>query len=194
MPVDEADIQKTAFRAGLSGLYEFTHMLFRLSNSESSFHHLMEMCLWDQQFVRLLLYLDNICVFATSIDKMLDHTELVFKWLEEFNLKIKPKTCHFFHHSVIFLGHVLSTDGIYANLKKLDKVRDWPVPSNPKELQSFFGLDSYYCWLIPKFTAIAKCLHQLVGPANHQKSKKKSKNNDLKAKLNKENFTWTGKH
>ena len=91
MPVEEADIPKTAFRAGSSGLYEFIHVPFRLSNSGSSFCCLMEMCLRDQQFVTLLLYLDNICIFATSIDKMLDCIELVFKQLEEFNLKIKPK-------------------------------------------------------------------------------------------------------
>ena len=91
MPVEEADIPKTAFRAGSSGLYEFTRMPFGLSNSGSSFCHLMEMCLGDQQFVTLLLYLEDICIFAASIDKMLDHIELVFKWLEDFNLKIKPK-------------------------------------------------------------------------------------------------------
>ena len=46
----------------------------------------MEMCQGNQQFVTLLLYLDDICVFGTSIAEMLDHIELVFKWLEEFNL------------------------------------------------------------------------------------------------------------
>ena len=102
MPVEEADIRKTAFRARSSGLYEFTCMPFWLSNSGSSFCHLMEMCLGDQQFVTLLLYLDDICVFATSIDEMLDSIELVFKWLEEFNLKIKPKKCYFFQHSGSF--------------------------------------------------------------------------------------------
>ena len=56
MPVEEADIPKTAFRAGSSGLYEFTHMPFGLSNSRSSFCHLMEMCLGDQQFVTLYCY------------------------------------------------------------------------------------------------------------------------------------------
>ena len=104
MPVEEADIPKTAFRAESSGLYEFTHMPFGLSNSRSSFCHLMEMCLGDQQFVTLLLYLDDICIFAASIDEMLDCIELVFKWLEDFNLKLKPKKCHFFQHSIIFLG------------------------------------------------------------------------------------------
>ena len=75
MPVDEADIHKTAFWAGSSGLYEFTRMPFGLSNSGSSFCHLMEMCLGDQQFITLLLYLDNICIFIANVDEMLDQTE-----------------------------------------------------------------------------------------------------------------------
>ena len=196
MPVEEADIPKTAFRAGSSGLYKFTHMPFGLSNSRSSFCCLMEMCLGDQQFVTLLLYLDDICIFAASIDEMLDHIELVFKWLEEFNLKIKPKKCHFFQCSIIFLGHVLSAEGISANPKKVEKVKNWPVPTNPKELQSFLGLASYYCHFIPKFAAIAKCLHQLVGPANHQKSKKNKTNSEPVADShsNRQAFQWTGKH
>ena len=98
---------------------------------------------------------------------MLDHIELVFKQLEEFNLKIKPKKYHFFQQSIIFLGHVLSADGISENPEKVNKVRYWPVPTNPTELQSFLGLASYYCQFIPKFAAIAKCLHQLVGQANN---------------------------
>ena len=72
MPVAESDVHKTAFRAGSSGLYEFTHMPFGLSNSGLNFCHLMEMCLSDQQFVTLLLYLDDICLFGASIDEMLD--------------------------------------------------------------------------------------------------------------------------
>ena len=47
MPVAESDIYKMAFRAGSSGLYEFTHMLVGLSNSGLSFCCLMEMCLGD---------------------------------------------------------------------------------------------------------------------------------------------------
>ena len=114
-------------------------MTFRLSNFGPSLFCLMEMCLGDQQFVTLLLYLDDICVFATVIDKMLDHIELVLEWLEELNLKIKPKKSYFIQCSIVFLGHVLSANCISANPKKVDKVEDWPVLSNPKELQSFWG-------------------------------------------------------
>ena len=55
----EDDIKKTVFRARSSGLYQFTHMPFGLSNAGSSFCCLMEQCLGDQQFVTFLLYLDN---------------------------------------------------------------------------------------------------------------------------------------
>ena len=87
----EDDIKKTAFRAGSSGLYEFTYMPFGLSNAGSSFCRLMEQCLGDQQFVTLLLYLDDICIFAPDVSTMLDQIELVFSQLKAFNLKIKPK-------------------------------------------------------------------------------------------------------
>ena len=76
--MDESDIHKTAFRAGSSGLYEFTHMPFGLLNAGASFCHLMEMCLGDQQYLTLLFYLDDICVLSSSIDEMLDRIVMVF--------------------------------------------------------------------------------------------------------------------
>ena len=87
----EDDIKKTTFRAGSSGLYEFTHMPFGLSNAGSSFCRLMEQCLGDQQFVTLLLYLNDISIFAPDASAMLDQIELVFSQLKAFNLKIKLK-------------------------------------------------------------------------------------------------------
>ena len=196
----EDDIKKTAFRAGSSGLYEFTPMPFGLSNSGSSFCRLMEQCLGDQQFVTLLLYLDDICIFAPDVSAMLDQMELVFSRLKSFNLKIKPKKSYFFQASVIFLGHILSSDRISANPEKVEKVRDWLVPSNAKELHSFLGLASYYRWFIPNFAHIAKCLHQLVGPTNVKKTKGKRKEaislEELKNKpdVTLPKFVWASEH
>ena len=142
--MEGSDIEKTAFRASSTGLYEFTHMPFGLLNADSSFCCLMEQCLGGQQFVNLLLYLDDICIFAPTIDDMLDQIELAFDRLKQFNLKIKPKKCQFFNTSVLFLGHVLSANGISANPEKVEKVKTWPVPKNIKEVLSFLGLASYY--------------------------------------------------
>ena len=91
MAMDEADTNKTAFCAGSLGLYKFTHMPFGLSSVGASFCHLMEMWLGDQQYLMLLFYLDDICVFSSTINEMLDRIALVFQHLKDFNLKIKPK-------------------------------------------------------------------------------------------------------
>ena len=81
MAMEEEDIEKTTFRAGSSGLYEFTRMPFGLTNVGASFCRLMEMCIGDQQYVTLLFYLDDICIFAETADQMLDRIEFVFSHL-----------------------------------------------------------------------------------------------------------------
>ena len=48
MAIEESDILKTVFCAGSIGLYEFTHLLFGLTNVGASFCHLMEMWIGDQ--------------------------------------------------------------------------------------------------------------------------------------------------
>ena len=50
LAMEVSDIKKTAFRACSTGLYEFTHMLFGLSNVGSSFCGMMEQCLGDKHF------------------------------------------------------------------------------------------------------------------------------------------------
>ena len=140
MAMEEEDILKTVFHAGSSGLYEFTRMPFGLTNAGMSFCRLMEMCIGDQQYITLLFYLDDICIFVEMADQMLDRIELVFSHLKEFNLKIKPKKSHFFQTSITFLGHILSADGVLPNLEKVAKIKDWPTPKTPKEVHSFVGL------------------------------------------------------
>ena len=64
---------------------------------------------------------------------------------------------------MIVLGHVLSANGVSANPEKVYKVRECPVPKKAKKLSSFLGLASYYCWFIPNFAQVTKCLHQVIG-------------------------------
>ena len=187
LAMEEEDIQKTAFRAGSSGLYEFTRMPFGLTNAGASFCRLMEMCIGDQQYVTLLFYLDDICVFTETADQMLDRVQLVFNRLKEFNLKIKPKKSYFFQAEVSFLGHVLSKKGVSPNPEKVKKIKDWPVPKDPKEVHSFVGLASYYQRFIPDFAKWAGPLHALIIPAS---TLYKVRTGILK-KSDLPNFNWT---
>ena len=155
-------MKKTTFRAGSSGLYEFTRMPFGSTNAGASFCHLMEMCISDQQYITLLFYLNDICIFAETADQMLDRIRFTFNRLKEFNLKIKPKKSFFFQAEVNFLGHILSQRGVSPNPEKVEKIHDWPVPTTSKEVHSFIGLASYNCRFIPNFVKWAGPLHALI--------------------------------
>ena len=127
-------------------------------------------CAWvTNNTLTLLFYLDDICVFSSSVNEMLDRIALVFGHLKEFNLKIKPKKTFFFQSSVLFLGHLLSKDGILPNPEKVSKVKDWPIPATAKEVHSFLGLASYYRRFIPQFAKWANPLHDLIHPICNEK-------------------------
>ena len=95
------------------------------------------------------------------MDIMLHQIEMVFNRLKYFHLNVKPKKCHFFLINCCIFSHIKSTDGISANLEKIEKVKDWPVPKSSKELYSFLGLTSYNRYFIPNVAHLAQCLHDL---------------------------------
>ena len=119
--MEDDDITKTAFRAGSSGLYEFSCMPFGLSNEGCIFCHLMEQCLGDQQFGTLLLYLDDIYIFAPSLKVVLDQIELVFNRLKEYHLKIKPKNVIALTPVFCFWAIFYHPEEYLQNLRKLKR-------------------------------------------------------------------------
>ena len=123
---------------------------------------------------------------------MLDRIALVLNHLQDFNLKIKPKKLFFFQSSVLFLGHTLSKDGISPNPKKVNKVREWPVPKTAKEVHSFLGLASYYHQFIPQFVKWANPLHDLIHPIVTKKKHAGTKLPPLPQNL--PPFQWTSDH
>ena len=85
-------VYQNDFRAWPSRLYELTQMPFGLSHSGSHFSpNGKKPGLSAAHDVMCDVTTTLGCVFAASIDKRLSRIELVFKRLNSFNLKIKPK-------------------------------------------------------------------------------------------------------
>ena len=84
----------------------------------------------------------------------------MFQKLEEAGLKLKPSKCELFQWQLIYLGHVISAQGIATEEGKIKAIKNWPTPMNVMEVQSFLGFTGYYCQFIPKFTQVAQPLHE----------------------------------
>ena len=150
--MDEDSIPLTAFTFGLLGFYECVCMPFGLTNALATFQHLMESCLGKLHLQQCIIYLDDIIIFATSVDEHLDRLRAVFDKLEQANLKLKPLKCEFFWERIEYLGHIMSKRGIETNPQKIEKVRNWPQPQNITELCGFLGLCNYYHKIIENFS------------------------------------------
>lgn len=174
----EKDRAKTAFCTPF-GLFEFNRMPFGLCNAPSTFQRLMERMFGDCRYQSVLLYLDDVIVFSSSIQQHLERLEVVFSRLQEQGLKAKFSKCHFFQRTVKYLGHVVSAEGVATDPDKVAVVRDWKSPTNLAELRSFLGFASYYRRFIAGFAKIAAPLHQVVAKLSPGVKKGKTPRKDL---------------
>jgi hypothetical protein len=90
------------------------------------------------------------------------HIEETLKRLSKHNLNAKISKCEFFKPSLTFLGHIVSRDGVRVCSDKVTAVREFPVPTNVKELRSFLGLSNFYRRFIQGFSRITAVLTKLL--------------------------------
>ena len=171
----EDDKVKTAFQVGPLGFYECNRMPFGLCNAPATFQRLMERCMGDLNLRDCLIYLDDIIIFSRTFEEHLGHLEAVFKRLQEHNLKLKPSKCEFLRNRVVYLGHVVSEDGIQTDPSKIEAVKSWPIPKCTKDIRKFLGFTGYYRRFVKDYATIARPLNDLlIGYSTNPKAKKKS--------------------
>ena len=152
--------EKTAFCVN-DRLYEYTRLPFGLRNAPSHFSRLMTSILSNLIGTAVLIYLDDIVVLGEIVA---DHTHnliCILETLRRSNLKINLTKCQFFKTSVEFLGHQVTPDGIRPVHDKVEAIRNYRRPRNPKEVSSFLGLASYYRKFIRNFASISRPLDAL---------------------------------
>ena len=155
------DIEKTAFNVE-HGHFEFLRMPMGLKNSPSTFQRVMDNVLRGLQNEICLVYLDDIIVFSTSLQEHMVNLEKVFQRLRESNFKIQMDKSEFLKLETVYLGHIISKDGIKPNPDKISAIKRYPIPKTPKEIKQFLGLLGYYRKFIPDFARLTKPLTQCL--------------------------------
>ena len=159
--LDQKSKPYTAF-CTKTGLYQWRVLPFGLTNAPSTFERIMERCFSGLSWKILLLYLDDVIVFAQTFKDALARLELVFNRLRQAGLKLKPNKCVLFASSVEFLGHRVSAGGVATDTEKVEVIKQWPVPKSVTEVRGFLGLTSYYRRFVRNFAEIARPLYDLT--------------------------------
>lgn len=161
LEIEPEDIPKTAFNTPY-GHYEYKRMPFGLKNAPATFQRVMDSVLCGLQGERCFVYLDDIVVFASSLQEHEQKLREVFTRLQKYELKVQPDKCEFLRREVAYLGHIISNEGVKPNPDKVQAVKDFPVPKCCKDIKAFLGLTGYYRRFIPNFSKVTKPLTSLL--------------------------------
>ena len=100
----------------------------------------MDQVLIGLQGTELFLYLDDIVVYATNLEEHGKKVRRLLKRLKEANLSLQPEKCEFLFKEIAYLGHIISSEGVKPDPKKIEAVQCFPQPKNPKNIKQFLGL------------------------------------------------------
>ena len=105
---------------------------------------------------------DDIIIWGENDEQLKERTIEVFKAVDRNGMKLNKSKCSFHQSELHFLGHIVSSDGIRPDDKKIVAIRNMPYPTNVKELQRFLGSINYLGKFIPNLSDHTDPLRKLL--------------------------------
>ena len=102
----------------------------------------------------MVVYFDDIVVYSKNREQQLEHLRQLFCLFREATLFANLKKCVFLQPQVLFLGFIVSAQGISINSDKVKAIREWSEPKTITDARSFHGLASFYRRFIRHFSSI----------------------------------------
>ncbi|KAL4385205.1 hypothetical protein GQ457_15G021460 [Hibiscus cannabinus] len=136
LKVREQDVLKTAFYPRY-GNYEFFVMPSGLTNATVAFMDVMNRVFHEYLDQFVVVFIDDILVYSRTEEDHDRHLRLVLQTLLENQLYAKLSKCEFWIRKAVFLGHVVSFEGIRMDPKKVEAVVNWKQPKSVTEIHSF---------------------------------------------------------
>jgi len=109
---------KTTFSTHF-GRYEFLVMPFGVTDGLLTFQLAMNATIED-----ILVSLDDILMYSTTIKEHLHHIEAVLQLLDKVGWKVKSGKCSFAQRNITYLRHVISDAGVATDPSKITAIQE----------------------------------------------------------------------
>ena len=67
------------------------------------------------------------------------HLRVVLQTLKEHQLYAKYSKCEFWLRPVTFLGHIISSEGVEVDPRKMEAVKNWSIQLTPTDIRNLLG-------------------------------------------------------
>ncbi|KAL7723388.1 hypothetical protein ACLKA6_006036 [Drosophila palustris] len=185
IPMARSSREYTAFTVPGRGLFHWKVMPFGLHSAPATFQRALDSVIGPDMEPYAFAYLDDIIVSGASLEEYVRKLGEVLRRLRQANLRLNRAKCKFFRRSLVYLGHVISGEGIHTDPDKIAAVRELQPPTTCRELRRCLGIASWYRRFVPNFADIVQPMSLLLkkGQKWDWKPEQQAAFEELKARL-----------
>jgi hypothetical protein len=110
----------------------------------------------------VLVFLDDILTYNSSMADHVHHIQEVLDQLREHKIYLKASKCSFAQQSLDYLGHIISGKGVNIDPSKIEAMLKWPTPTSFTELRAFLGLIGYYRIFVRGYSLLTEPMTNLL--------------------------------
>ena len=103
----------------------------------------------------------NFVVWGKTLQEHDKGLRKVFLKIRESGLKLNKTKCQITKQSILFLRHIISSEGIKIDPSKTEAITKMPLPRSVNELQRLLGMVNYLGKFIPNLAKHTTPLHNL---------------------------------
>lgn len=158
--LDRESRKYTAFTTD-RGQWQMKRLPMGLKTSPSAFSRLMTVAMSGLNYDKCFVYLDDLIVFGRNLIEHNKNLTSIFTRLRKVRLKLNPLKCEFLKKQILYLGHIISSNGILPDPDKVKALKNYPIPKNSDEIKRFVAFANYYRKFIPNFAEKTVPLNKL---------------------------------
>ena len=159
LAVDD-ESQKYLVMSTHMGLFKFKRLPYGIASAPGIFQRFMTQLLMNIPMVKC--YYDDILIGGKNKAELEQKVIDVLTILKDRNVSLNKDKCILSQREVLYLGYVLSADGIKPDKTKIEAISNAPIPTNVNALKSFLGLCVYYNRFVPNYSTILTPLYNLT--------------------------------
>ena len=104
----------------------------------------MTNCLRELNYSACLVYLDKVVIYSSTQEEHIEHLQAILKCFHLHGLKLKPSKCEFFQEKIEYLGHSVSSKGVWSSRDNLKAIAKYPEPTAYAAIKGFVGMVGHY--------------------------------------------------
>jgi hypothetical protein len=141
--LDKDSVEITGFVTPRGQLYEYTVIPFGLKISSAAFQRAIDMALIGLKYIDCASFVDDLAIAGETFEIHNQRLYKVLNRLNEFGFTLRANKCMFAMNKIVFLGYLISEDGLRPAPSLLEAIKNLKTPTNVTEIRSVIGLLSY---------------------------------------------------